>query len=105
LKWLGIAQPLRRAFRKLSRCAERGAGLTFRIERYEKPNRCRSCVMRCDLYRMTPVVFGDEDADEEILAVDSMLDGIEVDGSTTQVCDELLGGMTAQFGTAPQCGA
>jgi hypothetical protein len=40
--------------------------------------------MRYDLFRVTPTAFRNENADEEILVVDSMFDGIEVDGSATQ---------------------
>jgi len=62
-------------------------GLTFRIELYEKPSRCRFRVMRYDFYRVTPTAFGDHEA-EEILVVDSTFDGIEVDGSTAPAWDD-----------------
>jgi len=77
-------------------------GLTFRIELYEKPNRRRFRVMRYDLFRITPTAFRNEHADEEILVVDAMFDGIELDGNASQAWTELIGRMNAQFGTAPQ---
>jgi hypothetical protein len=56
--------------------------------------------MRYDLFRVTPTDFHNESADEEVLVVDALFDGIEVDGSAAQAWNELLGRMNAQFGTA-----